>query len=158
MQTNWHKFIARIYHAFLSLQQVLSYHSNCPNAPYRTFDGTCNNLQNPSWGAANTLFARLIPAKYSDGKSQPPLAKDGSELPSARLLSVEVFEEGVQNSPEFSLLNMQFGQIVAHDMALTRGVRDQVPCCANGRLQPNRGSDCFAILCLPRILCFLFEE
>uniref|UniRef100_A0A182V9V0 Heme peroxidase 1 n=1 Tax=Anopheles merus TaxID=30066 RepID=A0A182V9V0_ANOME len=125
-----------------SLQQVAA---QCPSNPYRTFDGTCNNVQNPSWGAANTLFARLIPAKYSDGRSQPALAKDGSELPNARLLSVEVFDEGIQNSPEFSLLNMQFGQIVAHDMALTRGVRDQLPCCANGRLQPNRSPRCFAI-------------
>nr|XP_040236822.2 peroxidase-like isoform X2 [Anopheles coluzzii] len=125
-----------------SLQQVAA---QCPTNPYRTFDGTCNNVQNPSWGAANTLFARLIPAKYSDGRSQPALAKDGSELPNPRKLSVEVFDEGIQNSPEFSLVNMQFGQIVAHDMALTRGVRDQLPCCANGRLQPNRSPRCFAI-------------
>ncbi|XP_035901442.1 peroxidase-like [Anopheles stephensi] len=123
-------------------QHVLGH---CPHNPYRTFDGTCNNLHNPSSGAANTQFARLIPAKYSDGKSRPAVAADGSELPSARLLSVEVFQEGVQNSPQFSLANMQFGQIVAHDMALTRGVRDQLPCCANGRLQPARGPRCFAI-------------
>ena len=101
-----------------SLQQVAA---QCPSNPYRTFDGTCNNIQVPSWGAANTLFTRLLPPKYSDRRSRPALAKDGSELPNARLLSVKVFDEGEQNSPEFSLLNMQFGQIVAHDMALTRG-------------------------------------
>ncbi|XP_053676616.1 peroxidase-like [Anopheles nili] len=117
----------------------------CTNDPYRSFDGTCNNLLNPSWGAANTPFVRILNPKYGDGKSSPSLAKDGSQLPNARLLSVEVFKEGVQNSPEFSLVNMQFGQIVAHDMALTRGVRDPVTCCANGRLQPNRGARCFAI-------------
>ncbi|XP_050067146.1 peroxidase-like [Anopheles maculipalpis] len=123
-------------------QQVLG---QCPQNPYRTFDGSCNNLQNPSSGAANTQFTRLIPAKYSDGKSRPAVATDGSDLPNPRVLSVEVFQEGVQNSPEFSLVNMQFGQIVAHDMALTRGVRDQLPCCANGRLQPARGPRCLAI-------------
>uniref|UniRef100_A0A182SDD4 Peroxidase n=1 Tax=Anopheles maculatus TaxID=74869 RepID=A0A182SDD4_9DIPT len=112
-------------------QQVLG---QCPQNLYRTFDGSCNNLQNPSSGAANTQFTRLIPAKYSDGKSRPAVATDGSELPSARLLSVEVFQEGVQNSPEFTLANMQFGQIVAHDMALTRG----------GKVE----SRCFAINCL----------
>lgn len=26
----------------------------CIKSPYRTLDGTCNNLQNPIWGAANT--------------------------------------------------------------------------------------------------------
>ncbi|XP_035787997.1 peroxidase-like isoform X2 [Anopheles albimanus] len=113
--------------------------------PYRSFDGSCNNLQNPTWGSTNTKFNRLIPARYNDGISSPRLAQDGSELPNPRLLSVEVFGEGQQNSPQFTLANMQFGQIVAHDMALTRGVRDPVTCCANGRLQPNPGARCFAI-------------
>ena len=27
---------------------------------YRTFDGTCNNLAHPSWGAAAVAFKRLI--------------------------------------------------------------------------------------------------
>uniref|UniRef100_A0A1Y9H2I9 Peroxidase n=1 Tax=Anopheles dirus TaxID=7168 RepID=A0A1Y9H2I9_9DIPT len=117
----------------------------CTSSPYRSFDGTCNNLLNPSWGAANTPFVRIVPAKYADGKSRPSIAKDGSELPNARLLSVEVFQEAVQNSPDFSLANMQFGQVIAHDMALTRGVLDAVTCCSNGRLQPNRGARCFAI-------------
>ena len=27
---------------------------------YRTYDGTCNNLVNPSWGAAAVTFKRLI--------------------------------------------------------------------------------------------------
>uniref|UniRef100_A0A182KC14 Heme peroxidase 1 n=1 Tax=Anopheles christyi TaxID=43041 RepID=A0A182KC14_9DIPT len=126
----------------LSLQLVVA---QCPNSLYRTFDGSCNNLVNPSWGAANTPFVRIVNPKYADGRSSPPVATDGSELPNPRLLSVEVFQEGVQNSPQFSLVNMQFGQIVAHDMALTRGVRDQLTCCANGRLQPNRSPRCFAI-------------
>ncbi|KFB47945.1 AGAP013282-PA-like protein [Anopheles sinensis] len=124
------------------LKDVLS---QCTNSPYRSFDGTCNNLQNPTWGSVNTPFTRLIPANYGDGKSSPPAAKDGTDLPNARLLSVEVFEEDVQNSPDFTLVNMQFGQVVAHDMALTRGVRDPITCCANGRLQPNPGSRCMAI-------------
>ncbi|XP_058126857.1 peroxidase-like [Anopheles ziemanni] len=123
------------------LKEVLS---QC-NSLYRSFDGTCNNIQNPTWGTVNTPFSRLIPANYGDGKSSPPVAKDGTDLPNARLLSVEVFEEDVQNSPDFTLVNMQFGQIVAHDMALTRGVRDPITCCANGRLQPNPGSRCMAI-------------
>uniref|UniRef100_A0A182JG00 Uncharacterized protein n=1 Tax=Anopheles atroparvus TaxID=41427 RepID=A0A182JG00_ANOAO len=117
----------------------------CTSTPYRSFDGTCNNLQNPSWGAADTVFSRLIPANYADGKLSPSRAKDGSDLPNARLLSVEVFEEGVQNSPNFALVNMQFGQIVAHDMALTRGVLEPITCCANGLLQPNPGPRCLAI-------------
>uniref|UniRef100_A0A2M4B5B3 Putative peroxidase n=1 Tax=Anopheles triannulatus TaxID=58253 RepID=A0A2M4B5B3_9DIPT len=96
--------------------------------PYRSLDGSCNNLQNPTWGSANTRFNRLIPPKYNDGISSPRLAQDGSELPNPRLLSVEVFGEGQQNSPLFTLANMQFGQIVAHDMALTRGGIEVLHC------------------------------
>ncbi|XP_053668265.1 peroxidase-like [Anopheles marshallii] len=137
------RYVAVILQLCLTLQRAFG--QQCANSPYRTFDGTCNNLVTPSWGAANTPFVRIVNPKYGDGKSSPTLASDGSELPNARLLSVEVFQEGVQNSPEFTLANMQFGQIVAHDMALTRGVLDALPCCANGRLQPSRGPRCFPI-------------
>lgn len=37
------------------------------NAKYRTFNGSCNNLERPTWGAANTPFLRLLNAEYSDG-------------------------------------------------------------------------------------------
>uniref|UniRef100_A0A182MKS2 Heme peroxidase 1 n=1 Tax=Anopheles culicifacies TaxID=139723 RepID=A0A182MKS2_9DIPT len=105
----------------LSITFQQAFGQQCTNSPYRSFDGTCNHAVNPSWGAANTPFVRIVNPKYADGKSSPPLATDGSELPNARVLSVEVFQEGIQNSPEYTLANMQFGQIVAHDMALTRG-------------------------------------
>ena len=34
---------------------------------YRSVDGTCNNLQNPLWGAATTAFRRILPPYYEDG-------------------------------------------------------------------------------------------
>ena len=37
-----------------------------PNSIFRTINGTCNNLRNPSFGAINTQFNRLIPADYGD--------------------------------------------------------------------------------------------
>lgn len=37
------------------------------SAKYRTFNGSCNNLEIPTWGAANTPFLRLLNAEYSDG-------------------------------------------------------------------------------------------
>lgn len=39
-----------------------------PNAPFRTIDGSCNNLNFPVWGQANTANTRIIDADYSDGK------------------------------------------------------------------------------------------
>ena len=47
---------------------------NCPKVPacnhhakYRTSDGSCNNLQKPLWGAANTQLQRILPPLYDDG-------------------------------------------------------------------------------------------
>lgn len=37
-------------------------------SPYRSYDGSCNNLNNPTWGMAQSRYARLLPAIYSDGK------------------------------------------------------------------------------------------
>lgn len=41
----------------------------CPNSnsTFRTINGSCNNLKNPSWGMTNTALHRLNPPKYSNG-------------------------------------------------------------------------------------------
>ena len=36
------------------------------NFPYRTFDASCNNIENPWWGKAGSPFKRWMPADYSD--------------------------------------------------------------------------------------------
>jgi len=38
-----------------------------PKAKYRTVNGSCNNLQNPNWGAALTPFYRYMDPVFSDG-------------------------------------------------------------------------------------------
>lgn len=40
----------------------------CQPSRYRSYDGSCNNLQNPTWGLANTRYGRLIRARYGDGE------------------------------------------------------------------------------------------
>lgn len=37
------------------------------SAKYRTFNGSCNNLRIPTWGASETPHLRLLNADYSDG-------------------------------------------------------------------------------------------
>lgn len=40
-----------------------------PKYKYRSYDGSCNNLLNPRFGQAGTIFQRLMgPANYADGK------------------------------------------------------------------------------------------
>ena len=55
---------------------------------YRSLDGSCNNLKETNYGRAFTPFFRILDAEYAPGTiNGPRLAKDGADLPSARLLS-----------------------------------------------------------------------
>ena len=38
-----------------------------PTYPYRSFDGSCNNLDYPWWGAWNTPYKRILRPAYDDG-------------------------------------------------------------------------------------------
>ncbi|XP_033703021.1 lactoperoxidase isoform X1 [Tursiops truncatus] len=94
------------------------------NSPYRTITGDCNNRRNPALGASNRALARWLPAEYEDGLSLPfgwtPRKKrNGFPVPLAREVSNKIVgylnEEGVLD-PNRSLLLMQWGQIVDHDL------------------------------------------
>lgn len=39
----------------------------CYHSKYRTIDGSCNNLQNPTWGSSLSSFQRLLPPEYENG-------------------------------------------------------------------------------------------
>ncbi|KAH8388504.1 hypothetical protein KR093_008024, partial [Drosophila rubida] len=43
----------------------------CRPGKYRRFDGLCNNIEHPTWGAANAPFQRLIGPLYADGINAP---------------------------------------------------------------------------------------
>lgn len=93
-----------------------------PNFPYRHADGRCNNLEHPSWGKANTCFARLLPPDYSDGQSAPRISVTGHPLPNPRILSAIVHRDF--NYPAtYTHFVMQYGQFFAHDIAFTPSSR-----------------------------------
>ncbi|XP_033618608.1 lactoperoxidase [Fukomys damarensis] len=94
------------------------------NSPYRTISGDCNNRRNPALGAANRALARWLPAEYEDGLSlpfgwTPEKTRNGFPVPLAREVSNKIIsylsEEGVLDQNR-SLLFMQWGQIVDHDL------------------------------------------
>lgn len=60
-------------------------------------------------------------ANYGDGFESPTLSVTGEELPSARLVSLIVFGDEDVPDPQFTLANMQWGQIITHDMSLLAG-------------------------------------
>ncbi|XP_043266726.1 peroxidase-like [Venturia canescens] len=106
-----------------------------PSAKYRNIDGSCNNIARPFWGRTNSALGRVLPARYSDGIHGMPTSVTGAELPNPRELSVRLITRGEKHDPELSLVVMQWGQVVAHDLA--RQVPDQtaeggIECCADG--------------------------
>lgn len=42
---------------------------SCAPERYRSYDGFCNNIENPYWGSANLRYLRFLPPAYADGKS-----------------------------------------------------------------------------------------
>ncbi|XP_045767255.1 peroxidase-like isoform X1 [Maniola jurtina] len=85
---------------------------------YRSFDGACNNLQRPAWGRRGAPFTRITSPRYADGIYAMPVGRSGRALPNPRALSSRVFAEQPRAgaSRVLTALNMQWGQIVTHDM------------------------------------------
>ncbi|CAG2056199.1 unnamed protein product, partial [Timema podura] len=99
----------------------------CNPTPYRTSDGTCNNLNHPyKWGVALRPFRRVIQPDYADGVSAPRVSSDGGALPSAREVSVTVHRPLYQDDPDFTVMLAVWGQFMDHDItatALSQGKR-----------------------------------
>lgn len=106
--------------------------SGCdPNSKFRTFDGSCNNLQNPWWGKNEIPYKRFLPAEYSDGLQQPRMfSKSGRELPNPRLVSRALADDNGQTETFYTHLLAIFGQFLAHDVtsvAISTGKRLKKP-------------------------------
>ena len=132
----------------------------CLSSPYRTFDGSCNNLCDPTLGMANTPLIRLpglrSPTAYEGNKFAPrATSKIGNNvpLPNARKVSVQVFVAGEGNArfrfrrptPRGTHLVMTWGQFLDHDVTLTELVDEHVNCGTNAQPCPNKPNDCIGI-------------
>jgi peroxidase len=126
--------------------------SPCVKSSYRTLDGTCNNLQNPMWGSANNRYGRLLTPRYADGISSPTNSITGQDLPNSRLVSLVVFGEADVPDPQYTIANMQWGQIMTHDMSMqaggTQSRRHATRCCTDdGKLiSSGAHSTCYPII------------
>ncbi|KAB0802059.1 hypothetical protein PPYR_04245 [Photinus pyralis] len=91
----------------------------CPPVPprFRKIDGSCNNINNPSWGMPLTPYSRLLPPVYHDGIWTPRVSEDqGQPLTSPRLISTTLFSDEDIPNPDYTLMLMQFGQFISHDI------------------------------------------
>ena len=99
-----------------------------PKDPFRSVDGSCNNLRRPLLGSAFSAFSRLQGAQpdYADGISKPRAAKDGSVLPNARLVSFTMFTDENKPSSRQTHMSAVFGQFITHD--ITHGLAPNISC------------------------------
>ncbi|XP_032795230.2 peroxidase [Daphnia magna] len=109
------------------------------HSPFRTLDGSCNNIQHSTWGKSRTQFQRILLPLYADGVREPRRAKSNNELPSARLVSTSIIRDNndhVHSSNTYWVT--QFGQFIDHD--ITQNVQSKmdnltdIECCTpNGQ-------------------------
>lgn len=94
----------------------------CYHSKYRSVDGTCNNLNNPTWGASLTAFRRIEKPIYENGFSMPigwmkGKLYAGFEKPSARLVSTTLIStKEITPDEHITHMVMQWGQFVDHDL------------------------------------------
>lgn len=94
----------------------------CFHSKYRSIDGTCNNLQHPTWGASLTEFRRILKPIYEDGFTKP-VGWDkerryyGFVKPNSRLISTTLIStKKITPDPEITHMVMQWGQFLDHDL------------------------------------------
>lgn len=120
---------------------VLCYENNWSNAQncdasakYRTYDGTCNNLDNPYFGSSPRSHSALVALDYGDGKICPRKAAPNTPpLPLAVDISYKVMlkDDKPFDPNGLSEMVIYFGMFVAHDFALSYPTDDPVvnyPC------------------------------
>ncbi|CAL4152346.1 unnamed protein product, partial [Meganyctiphanes norvegica] len=93
-----------------------------PLAVYRSIDGSCNNLDNPLWGARLSPFVRFLPPHYEDGFNSMRGEGRGCtcKLPEPRDLSRNLLLlEPQKQKFNITMMVMQWGQFLDHDLTLT---------------------------------------
>lgn len=116
---------------------------------YRTFDGSCNNLESPKLGQSSTPLIRLLPPAYADGIWAPRVRRDGTPLPNARLISRTLVPDINQPDLRYSHLLMQFGQFLDHDLSHVPIFRfsenSGIQCCTRNVANIPQHPACFPI-------------
>ncbi|XP_015434443.1 PREDICTED: peroxidase-like [Dufourea novaeangliae] len=89
-------------------------------AKYRSIDGSCNNVDNPTWGSAMTAYTRILFPQYFDGIQElRHMGQTKKPLPGARSVSVALSSANDFPDTRRTLSVMQWGQFIANDISHT---------------------------------------
>ncbi|KAL5282648.1 HPX5 family protein [Megaselia abdita] len=91
----------------------------CRPGKYRRFDGLCNNIEHPTWGATMAPFQRLIGPLFADGINQPRISVTGRDLPLSRVVSRTLHPDEGYHDHAGTVMVIAFGQFMDHDFTLT---------------------------------------
>lgn len=85
----------------------------------RTYDGSDNNLENPSWGSSHTPLLRYAAPDFADGINEPKLDETYGR-PNPRVISNVLFaqEQNIIDETGLSDYAWVFGQFIDHDLML----------------------------------------
>lgn len=89
----------------------------CYPGQYRSYSGHCNNVENPDWGCANIPYKRALVPRYGDGVSKVRRSITGSELPSARDVSLAVHQGHESPFSHITTMTSFLGQFIFHDLS-----------------------------------------
>ena len=139
--------------------EIISEASDCsdilikcdPKSPFRSIDGSCNNLNNPTQGMADQPFRRLLPPYYEDGIEIPKgrLQANGClqdfcidafdpPSPSARLISSRIVLNVADKIEPVTHMVMQWGQFLDHDLGLApEKEHEGSPLCASCKIEDD---------------------
>ncbi|XP_036323831.1 peroxidase [Rhagoletis pomonella] len=91
----------------------------CRPGKYRRFDGLCNNIDHPTWGAVMSPFQRLVGPLYSDGINAPRISVTGHDLPISRVVSRTMHPDDGYHDHAGTVMVIAWGQFMDHDFTLT---------------------------------------
>ncbi|XP_014680314.1 PREDICTED: chorion peroxidase-like, partial [Priapulus caudatus] len=109
----------------------------CIPGRYREPTGYCNNILNPRWGTSHVALRRMVANAYENGLDIMRFTSiDDSLLPSPRLISTSLHPSTSDLHSKISLMVMQWGQFIDHDIGLTpftTGAENEpLDCCMTG--------------------------
>ena len=111
----------------------------CQPEKYRHATSLCNNVQNPTWGSAETSYGQLLPASYSDGNnclltcsmshlvfsccilltgiSQVRMAASGKPLPSPFKITESIHAPKKAGNGYLTTLSAVWAQFILNDIS-----------------------------------------